>query len=299
MTIETLPPLDVYYVCVGSCNLSCSFCWYETGAIEYRRRGLSTGDFLSWLASLRDVFNVDTVALTGGEPLLRRDLLELVGGVCQLGARTIVMTNGTLVTAAMAQAFADNGVEVHVSMDDIDGGVHEAVRGQHARTIAGMHLLEEAACERRRLVMTVGRDNIDAMERTMDYAERHGWALSIQPLAVPPGDPASLASAPPHLRRRFLETLERWARREDKLPYAGLVASAVRRGAPVPVSDCAFVRRSVVVDNDGSIRPCFQKSIVLTHVSDGALRLRTKRELFFAGAVPGQCIKMDCLGVFC
>src|SRR5437762_732284 len=58
----------------AKCNLSCSFCWGPNHTIE---DGLSTADWKAVL-SFFTTYGTSSVVLTGGEPLIRRDLAEIV-----------------------------------------------------------------------------------------------------------------------------------------------------------------------------------------------------------------------------
>jgi radical SAM protein with 4Fe4S-binding SPASM domain len=75
-------------------------------------------------------FGVSTVVFSGGEPLIRGDLLLLVARARELGLRCVLWTNGTLIDADTAVWIVDAGFSnVDISLDGI-GGAHDGVRGR-------------------------------------------------------------------------------------------------------------------------------------------------------------------------
>src|ERR1019366_434642 len=98
------------------------------------------------LADLAD-FGVPTVLFSGGEPLMRSDVLKLASHAQALGMRTVLSTNGTLIDGRRAKRIAAAGFSyVGVSLDAI-GPAHDKLRGkQHAfeEAIAGIRAAQGA-----------------------------------------------------------------------------------------------------------------------------------------------------------
>jgi radical SAM protein with 4Fe4S-binding SPASM domain len=100
-------------------------------------------------AMLEDLakFNVPVVMFSGGEPLLREDIFELIGRATLLDLRSVLSTNGTLIDAAVADRLRQVGVGyVGVSLDGI-GQVHDRFRGQEGafvRALAGLRHCRQA-----------------------------------------------------------------------------------------------------------------------------------------------------------
>jgi cyclic pyranopterin phosphate synthase len=124
------------------CNLRCSYCMPEPDYVWLPR-----GDILQFeeIERLVDVFislGVDKVRLTGGEPLLRRDLPDLVARLS--GRPTIadlaMTTNGVLL-AAHARALKDAGLHrLTVSLDTLDPARFKALTryDELDRVLAGL-----------------------------------------------------------------------------------------------------------------------------------------------------------------
>ena len=93
---------------------------------------------------------VKEIYFTGGEPFLHKDILPLLAASLAV-APTTVLTNGTLITEATADALAalaaaaDYSLEIRVSLDDVDAERNDAVRGPAAwsRAVRAVRLLNE------------------------------------------------------------------------------------------------------------------------------------------------------------
>ena len=106
----------VVYNCTARCNLRCLHC-YSASDSSRRDSELTTAQAKSLLAGLIEI-NAPVVLFSGGEPLLRPDLFELLAEAKRLGLRTVISTNGTLIDADMARKLADARISyVGISID--------------------------------------------------------------------------------------------------------------------------------------------------------------------------------------
>ena len=92
---KSFGPIAVYN-CTARCNLRCLHC-YSSSDPTCSRTQLTTEQAKAFLAQLPDA-NVPVVLFSGGEPLLREDLFELMAEARRLKLRTVISTNGTLIT---------------------------------------------------------------------------------------------------------------------------------------------------------------------------------------------------------
>ena len=124
-TVEQRP--IVVWNCTRRCNLHCVHCYansdYSTHVGE-----LSTQEAKSFIQDLSD-FGIPVLLFSGGEPLLRDDIFELAIFVRELGIRSVLSTNGTLITEKTAQKIKEVGfAEVGISLDGI-GANNDKFRG--------------------------------------------------------------------------------------------------------------------------------------------------------------------------
>lgn len=110
------------------CNLHCVHCYAGSKDQEYGGE-LTHEEAKSFIVDLAD-FGVPVLLFSGGEPLMRRDMFELASYARSLGLRTVVSTNGTLITPEVAQKIKDTGfAEAGISLDGV-GARNDLFRGQ-------------------------------------------------------------------------------------------------------------------------------------------------------------------------
>ena len=117
----------VVYNCTEKCNLKCLDC-YSSSEQNNRNNELSTAEAKRLMLQLAEM-NSPVVLFSGGEPLLRNDLFELLAEAKRLGLRTVVSTNGTLIDSPIADKLAGVGVSyVGISIDG-EEQFHDRFRG--------------------------------------------------------------------------------------------------------------------------------------------------------------------------
>ncbi len=166
-------PVVVWNV-TRSCNLRCLHCYSDSEALRYEGE-LTTQEGYGFLWSLA-AFNVPAVLFSGGEPLVRRDLFDLVAFARFLGLRSTLSTNGTLITPEMAERIKGIGFTyVGISLDGI-GEVNDRFRGKAGafdRALRAFHNLK-ALGQRVGLRLTLNRHNVQDLHRIFDLIEREG-----------------------------------------------------------------------------------------------------------------------------
>jgi 12,18-didecarboxysiroheme deacetylase len=153
------------------CNLKCVHCYaHATG--EAAKDELSTEEGKVLLDDLAQ-FGCPVVLFSGGEPLIRQDLVELADYAVKLGMRAVISTNGTLITRAVAQALKDVGLSyVGISLD----GMREVndrfrgVRGSFDRAMAGIAHCQQAGIKVG-LRFTINRMNAAEIPAIFDLLE--------------------------------------------------------------------------------------------------------------------------------
>jgi SynChlorMet cassette radical SAM/SPASM protein ScmE len=118
------------------CNLRCRYCYYfDNPAVEYK--DLSADEWLQFFDELGQCA-VMNVTLQGGEPFIRKDLPQLIEGICRNRMRFSILSNGTLIDDAVAAFLADTGRcdSVQVSVDGSGPQIHDACRGEGSFTAA-------------------------------------------------------------------------------------------------------------------------------------------------------------------
>ncbi|AEW99677.1 StsB family radical SAM/SPASM domain sactipeptide maturase [Streptantibioticus cattleyicolor] len=142
---EPDPPLKlVYYAITDGCNLRCPYCYASS---EKALPGELTHEESLGLVDQVAAMKAKTIIFTGGEPMMRRDLLTVAAHARDLGLTVNMITNGTLIrTPETARRIADIFDLVTVSIDGGTAELHERTRGRgtFAKTARGLRLLNEA-----------------------------------------------------------------------------------------------------------------------------------------------------------
>jgi radical SAM protein with 4Fe4S-binding SPASM domain len=114
--------------------------------------------------------------MSGGEPLIRPDLFDLVGHANELGLRCTLSTNGTMISEETARRIHDAGFTyVGISLDGIGevNNYFRGVKGAFERAMSGFrHCV--AVGQRVGLRMTLTRHNVRDLENIFDFIEQEG-----------------------------------------------------------------------------------------------------------------------------
>lgn len=111
------------------CNLKCIHCYSQSKDIEYLNE-LSTHEAKAMLDDLAE-YGAPVILFSGGEPLMRSDLLELIGYAKEKGLRAVISTNGTLITLEKANELKKFGLSyVGISLDGLQE-TNDRFRGIH------------------------------------------------------------------------------------------------------------------------------------------------------------------------
>ncbi|MBP9561204.1 MAG: radical SAM protein, partial [Syntrophorhabdaceae bacterium] len=157
------------------CNLQCIHCYARAENENYRGNELSTGEGKALIDDLA-VFGVPVLLFSGGEPLLRKDLPELIDYAVKKGIRAVISTNGTLITEKTAQVFSECSLSyIGVSLDGI-GPVHDAFRGKKGAfdmAIGGIRNAKKAGIKVG-LRFTINRGNYREVPKIFDLLEKEG-----------------------------------------------------------------------------------------------------------------------------
>jgi cyclic pyranopterin phosphate synthase len=131
--IDTLgrPLHDLRISVTDRCNFRCVYCMpKEVFGRDYRfleRRELLTFEEIARIAQTFVSLGVEKLRITGGEPLVRRDLERLIELLAPLGVDLTLTTNGSLL-AAKAEALANAGLcRITVSLDSLDDATFQAL----------------------------------------------------------------------------------------------------------------------------------------------------------------------------
>ena len=160
------------------CNLACAHCYLDANTL---RRGdgdeLTTREVEALLEDVAALGHGTMVVLTGGEPLLRRDLETLIRHGSGLGLPMVIGTNGMMLSERRVQSLKSAGLlGLGISVDSLHAHYHDRFRGQHgawAKTMAGIEHCRRNGVDFQ-LHFSVTEANANELPSMVDFAQNCG-----------------------------------------------------------------------------------------------------------------------------
>ena len=162
------------------CNLACEHCYLDAGGAPLvgtenfaDRSELGTDECFRVIDEIAAFAPECLTILTGGEPLLRRDILEIVRRASERGLWVVVGTNGVSITENLARRLADAGARgLSLSLDALDADRHDRfrnVRGAWRNTVEGAEILNRTGLSFI-VQTTAGSHNLGELDAIADFA---------------------------------------------------------------------------------------------------------------------------------
>ncbi|MEL6048089.1 radical SAM/SPASM domain-containing protein [Methanothrix soehngenii] len=249
--------LIIAWELTAACNLSCRYC-RASASHEPDQGELDTDEakrFVESIAPLKPM-----LILSGGEPLLRPDLFQIIRLAVSLGIRVSLASNGTLITSGLAEEIADSGVSrVSISLDGADATMHDHGRGQGSfeRSIRGIENLRGRVDFQ--INFTVTQKNQSELIRIFDLAEKLGAAALHIFFLVPTGRGREEDVITPVRQEEMLRQIEGEMDRrtlEVQVTCAPQYARLKKPGHGRGSGGCLAGRRFVFVSRKGEVYPC-------------------------------------------
>ena len=154
------------------CNLKCKHCYSSSQNVHHGYE-LKTEEGKNLIADLA-AFGSPVVLFSGGEPLLRKDLPELIQFAVDKGMRAVISTNGTLITKERATIFSKIGLSyVGVSIDGMKA-THDrfrGVKGAYDASIRGIKNCQDAGIKVG-VRFTITGENYTEIPAIFDFIEK-------------------------------------------------------------------------------------------------------------------------------
>lgn len=256
-----------------SCNLACIHC--HTSGGKASRDELTTSEAKRLLDQLAQVPEFRMMAFTGGEPLLRKDLFELLAYSKALGFTNTLATNAMLVDDAVATQLRRCGVVIAaVSVDGFDAATHDRVRdkpGAFEKAVQGAQALRRAGILLH-INITAMEYNMNELESLMRLVDELGTGILLMYQLVPVGrgrgiEKLALDREANERLVRFLAKAQRNLRAITEpvatpqywsflLAQAGIQNGLRLRLAETVFHGCAAGRGFVYIKPSGEVWPC-------------------------------------------
>jgi radical SAM protein with 4Fe4S-binding SPASM domain len=224
---EFARPYVVSWNLTYRCNLACEHCYLDAGGTPLvstenfaDRSELSTEECFRVIDEIVSFAPECVTILTGGEPLLRRDILEIVQRAAERGLWVVVGTNGVRITENVGRRLAEAGARgLSLSLDALDPERHDRfrrVRGAWQNTVDGAQILNRNTLPFI-VQTTAGSHNLGELEAIADFAhERLAAKVWNLYFLVPTGRGQFVSDITPAQYDDVLSSLYRIQRKYDR-----------------------------------------------------------------------------------
>jgi GTP 3',8-cyclase len=241
------------------CNLKCIYCHHE-GEVNPEKE-ISTEMVVNVARSAADL-GVRSLKLTGGEPLLRGDLADLIMQMPR--DLNISLTTNGIFLAEQAKSLADAGLDrVNVSLDSLNPETYRAItggrEGDMEKVLAGIDAAKEAGLEPIKLNVVVLKKNEAEIRNLIKFSRQKGLILQLIELLDlrDLGISGDIESIEQSLKAKADSIRTREMHRRKKYFLDGAEVEVVR---PMDNTEfCANCTR-LRVTSDGKIKPCLLRN---------------------------------------
>lgn len=254
---------------VDRCNLRCDYC--RPAADDFHaapRAHLLTFEEIERVVRIAADLGVEKIRLTGGEPLVRKGIVELVGRIAAVpGIRDVAMSTNATLLDVYARPLRNAGLHrVNISLDTLDaqkfrrltgGHLHEVLRGIHAAQEAGLTPIRLNTVLLRGINDTEAGELIDFSVREqlelrfielMPMREGMDWQQHYYPMSELLAQAAMIARVDMDSWQRQGSSAARYLRLRDGTGRVGFIE-------PMSNRFCAGCNRLRLM-SDGKLRPC-------------------------------------------
>jgi radical SAM protein with 4Fe4S-binding SPASM domain len=258
---QQMPVLKGIYLHVtNKCNLRCKHCYAMSSSVEAGSEPAST-EICRLIDQLVQAGG-DSISLSGGEPLLRRDIKSILTYASRK-LKTTLLTNGILIDDEMAEVLSSSGVYVQISLEGMSRKVHEGIRGEGTfqRTMRGIELLLARNMEKQlALSISIMKSNLTEVPKVIEFALQSGISqVNMRPV-VALGNAVmnweQINPTPDEYAKLFDELHPLFFEHQEKLTIRGCLSDFIfgtltnppRRGCPAG--------ETLMVDSNGDVYPC-------------------------------------------
>jgi MoaA/NifB/PqqE/SkfB family radical SAM enzyme len=251
------------------CNSQCGYCsqWHTHSAEKLT----SQESLIHVFQQIKDL-GIRDLMLSGGEPLLRKDIYEIVETAVRMQFQTRIITNGTLLDEAGVKRLAKAGIDrIGISLDTIDADHYRQIRGIKIEPVlralsALNHAKDEYPSLNVVLYTTITSINVHDLLELVEYANKAGFSNYFQPVQFDEGAreriqmtlwPSSdMIEELEKVVKVLLERKARGYRIINTENYLNAMAEYFRRGTFVP-GQCLTAYTRLTIDKDMGVRPCW------------------------------------------
>ena len=274
------PLLNLRVSVTQRCDYNCTYCHSE-GEVKHVRNAAAncvemSSDEIVRLAKLTIDLGVTRVKLTGGEPLIRCDICQIVKGIAGLsGLKDLSLTTNGFMLSDTAKALYTAGLSrVNISLASLNPKIYQTITGGGIvdKVLAGVEAAVNVGFNPVKLNMVLLKGvNVSDVSSMIDYAEKMGVVLQLIEL-----DPVNVNSAyymqyhynlaeqEKMLRKKAVKTEQRHFMHNRVIYHLQNVTVEVVH--PIENTDFCMHCTRLRVTSDGKLKPCLMQNNQLTDI---------------------------------
>lgn len=180
-------PLLVSMNLTASCNSKCKYClaWKNKDTTD-----LSTIEWKKIISDLKNEFGLFFLTFTGGEPFIRKDILEIVGYASKKGLPVNLITNATLINKRIIDKIVSSGLyELTISLDCIKRDTYKNTRGikKFDTVISNIRYINKKKQNLKlKIAAIISRYNLTEIVDLVNFVKKENLSIVFQPITPRP-----------------------------------------------------------------------------------------------------------------
>ena len=264
------PLLNLRLAVTKKCNLRCSYCHGEGEEREPEQyNGEMTVEEIVRIVHVAVDLGISRVKLTGGEPLMRKDIVNIVGKISSIpGLKDLSMTSNGVMLEALADELHEAGLKrMNISLPTLDGVVfHKLTGGVIEGAINGVRAAVEAGlCPVKLNMLILKGINDEAVPDMIEFATRTGTVLQLielEPINVSDSfycaNHQSLDLYEEALQQKAIRIETRRFMQNRHVYY--LPSVKVETVRPIENTEFCLHCSRLRVTSDGKLKPCLMRN---------------------------------------
>jgi cyclic pyranopterin phosphate synthase len=288
------PIISLRITLTNRCNVNCLYCHHD-GMVKSKDE--MTADELYTICKIAKKLGVKKIRLSGGEPLLKKDIVEIVERIASLGFKDISMTTNGILLEKYAQDLKDAGLDrVNVSLDTLDRETFEFITKKDYLEDAKRGIIKavEVGLYPVKINMVIMKDiNQNEIDDMFEFCKEHDIVLQLIELIESENCDDDKFSADYHYKLDDIESEladiadevheRKFMQGRKKYYIDGGEIEVVK-----PVDNASFCAKCsrLRITPDGKIKPCLLRNDnlveLISHVRNGESEERLE-EIFING----------------
>lgn len=268
---KTLPQ-TVFLAPTYRCQCNCAPCYADAKGRKNVNE-MTTEELKAEIDQVKALGSIHLI-LTGGEPLLRDDIVDLVAHAHDIGLITRISTNGDLLSRDRVAELSRAGLnQCGVAIDDADPETHDRLRGLSGlfeRAVQGFRFLNEYGIESRLITYAYHGNLSQGLERILDLGKQLGVK--------------SIHINFPYASGRWAESFDKMFSDDDmarlRRLHRYMRSPPVLMEFPTPEALCLAAKKSIIyVSASGEVTPCPMVPYVMGNIREEPLTKIWKRHV--------------------